>query len=599
MTDPPLDPPTAGTRDEQRLLALLDEYLQAVQARDQPACERLSSAHPELTPLLACLHDLDDLASSAAGTGPHAAPVGPGPIDPPAGSPPFVDPLATVVMPRSTHLWADPSPTAGAEAGPGSADRSGSGAGSGVVHEQFGKYELLEVLGRGGMGIVYKARQKDLNRVVALKLILSRQLATEFEIRRFYAEAKAAGSLRHAHIVAIHEVAELHGQHYFAMDYVEGQSLAELLKQGPLEADQAAACLADVARAVEYLHAHHIVHRDLKPANILLDQDRTPYVSDFGLAKVFEADDGLTQSGSIIGTPSYMAPEQASGRTAEISHRSDVYSLGAILYEMLTGRPPFKEESPLDTLVQVLEGEPTLPLKLNPRVSQELELICLRCLEKNPANRYASAGALADDLERYLKRESIEARPTRFRQRLRRWARREPALVSRLGCLTVASGIVQWNYLQSGGDWLLHVQVMGVFAVWAVVSLLFQSLLRRELLMDWARYSWAAADAVLLTVMLALVEGSRGPLLIGYPLLVAASGMWFRVRLVACMTCISIASYAVLIGLDSGRPAQHPPHYCWIFGAVLALLGFIVAYQVYRVRVLSRYYKHRHGAHAG
>jgi len=465
----------------------------------------------------------------------------------------------------------------------------------GTGERDFGKYELLEELGRGGMGVVYRARQKDLDRIVAIKMILSSQLASDDEVRRFYAEAKAAGGLKHSNIVGIHEVGALDGQHYFAMDCVDGGSLAQWLRSGVLDAEAAARCLSKVARAVEYLHTHNIVHRDLKPSNILLDADCEPYVTDFGLAKVFEPDSNRTATGTIIGTPGYMAPEQAAGRTADVSPATDVYSLGAILYEMLTGRPPFKTDSPLDTIVQVLESEPTLPTRLVRSVPRELELICLKCLEKEPHRRYQSAAELADDLDRYLKREPVEARPSGLGQVLRRWARRQPALVSRLALLAVVATIVQVHYQIRGVDAVFHAKVMTVFGIWAVSAFVFQSILNRERFVDVARFLWSATDVVLLTniLLLSLEDGPIGPLLIGYPLLVAASGLFFRVRLVWFTTAVSLLSYLALVLKGDTAAESVPPHYPLIFAGALAVLGFIVAYQVYRVRVLSRYFESR------
>src|SRR5439155_5291998 len=229
----------------------------------------------------------------------------------------------------------------------------------------------------------------------ALKMILGNQFASEDQVRRFQVEAQAVARLSHPHIVHIYETGEVHGQQYFAMQYVEGSSLAERLKRGPLPVEETARCLIRVAHAVAYLHSRGVVHRDLKPANILLDAEGYPYVTDFGLVKLLEADSHVTRSGVIIGTPSYMAPEQAAGHHAVVGPRSDIYSLGAILYEMLTGQPPFREETPLDTLVQVLEGEPASPRQLNQKVPHKLELVCLKCLAKDANERYATAAELA------------------------------------------------------------------------------------------------------------------------------------------------------------------------------------------------------------
>ncbi|MGH7199075.1 MAG: serine/threonine-protein kinase, partial [Planctomycetaceae bacterium] len=445
--------------------------------------------------------------------------------------------------------------------------------------------------GRGGMGVVYLARQTDLDRVVALKMILSSQLASEQEIRRFYQEAKAAGSIRHPNIVGIHEVGEIGGQHYFTMDYVEGQDLAALLRDGAIDPDRAAELVCQIARAVQFLHDHGLVHRDLKPSNILIDEAGTAFVTDFGLAKTFGDSGEHTRTGTILGTPSYMAPEQAAGKTSQVGPPSDVYSLGAILYELLTGRPPFKKDKPLDTLVEVIEGEPTLLRKVNRSVPRDLELICLQCLEKEPQSRYSSAGALAEDLGRFLRRESVEARPSGLWQRVRRWSRREPALVMHLGGILAAAAVIQVRHMAVGADPEYHWAIMVRLGVWAVVAFIFQKMLNVDRLVQFTRYAWSAADVILFTSLLFVADQPVGTLLGAYALLIAASGLFFQVRLVWFTTFTALASYTALILLQPDP--NEPRHYPIIFGTVLAVLGFVVAYQVYRVRVLSRYYDGR------
>ncbi len=292
----------------------------------------------------------------------------------------------------------------------------------------FGDYELLDEIARGGMGIVYKARQMSLNRRVALKMILAGQLASAADVERFHREAESAANLQHPNIVAIHEVGLHAGQHYFSMEYVEGQNLAVMARENPLPVLRAAHYLKTIAEAVHYAHSEGILHRDLKPANVLIDRFGKPRITDFGLAKKITSDSELTASNQVLGTPSYMPPEQVLGRQAEVGPASDVYSLGAILYELLTGRPPFRGETNADTFTQVLQNEPITPRLLNPTTPRDMETIVLKCLEKEPAQRYVSAEALADDLGHFLRSEPIHARPIGRGKRLWRWCGRKPAL---------------------------------------------------------------------------------------------------------------------------------------------------------------------------
>jgi serine/threonine protein kinase/tetratricopeptide (TPR) repeat protein len=313
-------------------------------------------------------------------------------------------------------------------------------------------YEILEELGRGGMGVVYKARQEGLKRLVALKMIRADVPTGPVELARFRTEAAAAARLQHPHIVQIHEIGTHEGRPYFSLEFVAGGSLAQHLAGTPLLAFRAAQLTETLARAVHHAHQSGVIHRDLKPANILLSFGREPSASatsalaegsrlneatlkitDFGLAKQLDGDARQTQSGAILGTPSYMAPEQASGRTQEIGPAVDVYALGAVLYEMLTGRPPFQGATLLDTLEHVRSHEPVPPRRLQPRLPRDLETICLKCLQKEPRQRYPSAEALAEDLGRFLHDEPIRARPTRLAERLGRWGRRNPGLATMTG----------------------------------------------------------------------------------------------------------------------------------------------------------------------
>jgi serine/threonine protein kinase/TolB-like protein/Flp pilus assembly protein TadD len=313
---------------------------------------------------------------------------------------------------------------------------------------EFGDYELLEEIGRGGQGVVYRARQKSLNRTVALKAIGLGRWASTPHLRRFRQEAEAAARLEHPRIVPIYEIGERDGSCYFSMKFVEGGHLDELVRRKPMPVGRAAELLVKIARTVQFAHEHGILHRDIKPGNILLDRHGEPQLTDFGLARLTEQESTVTNSFDVLGTPSYMAPEQAAGHAKQLAAATDIYSLGAVFYHMLTGQPPFAGGTTYETIRMVLESEPRNPRLWNPKIDSDLSTICLKCLEKEPGNRYGSAEALADDVERWLRHEPIRARPASVVTRGRKWIRRNRAgAVSGIAvtALAVVVGWIIWN----------------------------------------------------------------------------------------------------------------------------------------------------------
>jgi tetratricopeptide (TPR) repeat protein len=388
------------TERERRLDEVVTDYLRAPGANPALARQVLLVRHPDLAAELAEFFALQDHLYKLA------------------------TPLRCVARAAEqvTRLVGETTST---DAGPESAE----------ARREFGGYELLGRVGAGGMGVVYRARQKGLNRLVALKVIRMRELASAGEARRFRNEAETAAALEHPHVVPVYEVNEHEDQLYYSMRLMEGGSLAEQMGRFQNEPRGAARLVAIVARAVQYAHQRGILHRDLKPANILLDGEGQPHVSDFGLAKRVEADSSRTQSGVLVGTPSYMAPEQANGRKGAITTATDVYGLGAVLYAMLTGRPPFQGESVLETLELVKNCDPEPPRRINAKVNRDLETICVKCLAKEADLRYDSAEAVAEELEGWMAGKPIRARAVGRLERLWRWCKRNPLIAGLMSTL--------------------------------------------------------------------------------------------------------------------------------------------------------------------
>ena len=467
----------------------------------------------------------------------------------------------------------------------------------------FGDYELLEEIGRGGMGIVYKARQRTLNRIVALKTILRGELATPEDLARFQIEAQAAANLEHPNIVPVYGAGEHDGQVYFSMRLVEGQTLSTLLARGPLRPRDAARYLAAISRAVHYAHEHGILHRDLKPSNILIDADDQPHISDFGLAKRVSGEPstaGRTATGAIVGTPAYMAPEQVSNRRGIPSPVSDVYSLGIILYEMLTGRPPFQAPTPVDTLLLVLDQDPVRPRLLNPGVDADLEMICLKCIQKEPDLRYGSARALADDLDAYLHGESLSVRSGRLLSVFNRTFRETPhavvmenfgllwmvhsvyvllmcCLTTWLACHEVANPV--WYLLLWGGGLI----------VWAFV---FWQLRKRAgpvlFIERQVAHVWGAAIAA--TIGVFVIEMVLGMEVLSLaPMLAVIAGMTFAVK-AGMLSGVFYFSAAAefLTAVPMALPPLYRKYGVLLFGVVTAVCFFVPGLKYHRQRLRAR-----------
>ena len=483
----------------------------------------------------------------------------------------------------------------------------------------FGGYELLEELGRGGMGVVYRARQPQLDRTVALKMVLRGPLATAEDLSRLRSEAAAAARLDHPAIVPVYEVGECEGQPYFSMQLIEGHTLSARLAEGPLPPRQAAELLLEVARAIHVAHQSGLLHRDIKPSNILIDTAGRPHITDFGLAKrvadlrgnehggeAATLAESLTRSGAILGTPAYMAPEQAAGGRGELTPASDVYSLGAVLYQMLTGRPPLVAATPLETVMLVLEQDPVPPRLLSPRVDRELEWIVMKCLQKPAELRYATADALADDLAAYLAGDRVAAGSGRFSAVLVRWFRE-----------THHVGVLEnWGVL-----WMWHAVVL--LALCVVTNIIYlrgvQSPLVYLLLWGggvgiWAPIFWAlrhrAGPVTFVERQVAHVWGASVIASVGLfgiewilglsvltlsPVLGLINGMVFAVK--AGILSGEFYIHSVALFLTAGAMAVVARyHAAWgvsdfgitLFGVVSAIVFFVPGWKYWRRRGLAR-----------
>jgi tRNA A-37 threonylcarbamoyl transferase component Bud32 len=450
----------------------------------------------------------------------------------------------------------------------------GARPGGAVERVAVAGYEVLEVLGRGGMGVVYKARQQSLRRIVALKMVLTGAHSSPEELLRFRIEAESVAQLRHPHVVQIYEVGQHDGCPYCAFEFIEGGNLAERIQGAPLTPEQAAQITEKLARAMQAAHDAGIVHRDLKPGNVLLTRDGDPKITDFGLAKRMDSELVQTRTGAVMGTPSYMAPEQAEGKR-NVGPAADIYALGAILYELLTGRPPFQAETPLDTVLQVVSEEPVPPRRRQPKVPRKLQIICLKCLEKDPRRRYSSAAALGDDLRLFLRGEPIAARPPGPLGRCERWARLRPALAATFVGLTFfyVNHMLLLALGSADETWDFHWFVTGLVTTWAVGAVAFQWLVSRHRRSQVLIFAWTAFDVFMFTIFLLKGDGPRSAVLPGYQLLIAATALRFRLAQVWFVTGLCLASY---VGLMFDASWRRPHLQAEVKSAIIFLLSLII-----------------------
>jgi hypothetical protein len=457
----------------------------------------------------------------------------------------------------------------------------------------FGDYELIEEIGRGGMGVVYRAVQKSLGRTVAIKMLLRRDLASPADLSRFRSEAEAAARLDHPGIVSIFEVGEFDGHPFYSMQLVEGTTLAKRLLQGPLPAREAAALLAKVADAVQVAHTRGVLHRDLKPSNILIDAGGEPHVSDFGLAKRLEADESVTHTGAILGTPCYMSPEQAAGSRGDVGPTSDVWSLGAILYQMLTGRPPFQASSPMDTLLAVLESDPPVPRSIDRQVDRDLEMIALKSLQKPQELRYGSAAELAADLRAFLAGEPVAARHGGFADMFARLFREthHAVVLENWGllwmwhsvvilALCVTTDVLAWQGVTT--RWPYLILWAGGLALWAPIFWALRqrsgpvTAVERQIAHIWG-------GSVIASVMLFWVEALLDlPVLTLSPVLALLAGLIFFAKagiLSGAFYIQAAVLFATALVMCVARDVSHV-----IFGVVSGICFFVPGLKYFRQR---------------
>jgi predicted Ser/Thr protein kinase len=529
------NPSPAGDDELAMLASQLDALQVAYDAGDQEQVETILLQHPQLQKFAHVLGDLNSLGRQVATT---------------------------------TAAWSEPAPT--------------------PTGQTFGRYQLQQEIGRGGMGVVYRAWQAELARTVAVKMILSSKLAGPEAVKRFYAEARIAAQVRHPQIVAIHEVGDVDGQHFYAMEYVDGISLDRRLRDRKLTVQETCRLMVPIVRAVAHLHERGIVHRDLKPANLLLDPKGQLHVADFGLATLLNADARMTVSGTVLGTPAYMAPEQAAGRTREISARSDIYSLGAILYEMVAGRPAFEDESPARLLMQVIEREPLPFRKFNRAAPASLWWVVQQCMEKKPERRYSTAADLADDLERFLRGEPVEAWKGAWSQELIRVARRHPPVTYRLLAIGAALAIIVTRMILHSETRAYYRPVAWGVLFWAALVLVWEWFWQRKpRAREAISTSMIFADVALLTYMLWLTNKVDSPVIAMYHVVISAAGLSLGPTRVWLAVLASMAAYGCLLLQPPPPHVIREPHLSLLYCLSLVVCGAVASFNARRLAILQ------------
>ena len=470
--------------------------------------------------------------------------------------------------------------------------------------KRLGNYELQEVLGQGGMGVVYRAILYSGDtpmREVALKLIRSDQWFNIEDKRssqllaRFREETRFASQLEHPNIIRIYDIGQIDGLDYFSMQLINGTDLAMFIKKQRPSFSQIVEMLLPVAQAIAFAHKNGIVHRDLKPSNILIDSQGKPYIADFGLAKSTLSSSDLTHTGQILGTPGYMAPEQATGECKQVGASADIYGLGGLLYFCLTGHAPFAATNILDALVKVLESDPTPPRTHNPQIPSSLEHVCMRCLEKKAEDRYSSALEVSEDLERFLIGLPTHAKAPTIIERIRRFGRRSPVIATHLGAIGLVLLLGQVKFaLNPDRDLDKHLRVSFLTLGWIAMSLLCGAVSRNKKLAPLVATFWLCGDAVFLTAVIAALSDPSYPpreILIGYPMIVVGGGMFFQARMVVLVTIASMLSYVVLLLVEDYMLGNYfQPA---LFLLLLACIGICSFHQVRRFRMLSNYIESR------